>query len=393
MLSRKRILIFVHDGRGLGHMRRLSRIAAELQKEASVLFITGHRDAAHMVPRNCEFIHIPSLDSIDGHRSRHWGRTPFLPDGSTRGRALRNEILSTTLTAFDPDGFISDYLPLGMEYELAPLLTRSERCRKYFIARGILGHPDYVRTHVLTPKARQALKDHYHLILAACDERIVDVATEYSLEKELVDRLVYTGYTVDPIDAERCAQARAARLLPPAATWVVCTAGGGKDGEDLLQRCWDIALQYPECYFDLILGPRSRLSLLRDGWYGGTRIFVAASDPHTLPYRLGGADVVISRGGYNSLMESCVGQARLIVAPILSDYEQVQNAVRLSAFRPMEIVEDLDQLDIALERALQKGPVQHRFADLRIDGIAQTARMILADLAIETTSRPSLAVL
>lgn len=56
MDERKRILIFVHDGRGLGHLRRLCRLADQLKHDASVLFVTGHRDASYLVPKDCEYI-------------------------------------------------------------------------------------------------------------------------------------------------------------------------------------------------------------------------------------------------------------------------------------------------------------------------------------------------
>lgn len=380
-MPRKRILMFVHDGRGLGHLRRLSRIAAKLQEEASVLFVTGLREASQMVPPACEFVHIPSLDNIELRRSRHWGRLPFLGDDEARGRGLRNGVILSILKEFEPDAFVSDYLPLGFEHELVPLLTMARNCRRYFIVRGILGRPGDTNIKALSPTGRAALRQHYDLILATCDERIVDIAREYSFEPELTQRLVYTGYTAERFDPERCDQARSDRLLPPGATWVVCTAGGGKDGEDLLRQCWNLALQFPECYFDLIVGPRSRLSVLKEGWYAGTRIRVQESDYKSMEYRLGGAGIVICRGGYNSLMEACVGRARIIVAPIATDYEQVHHARRLSEFRPMHVVDDIEELDLALERAISEGPVEHRFGELRTDGIEQTSRMILADLA------------
>lgn len=389
--KQKRILIFVHDGRGLGHLRRLSRIATRLQGEASVLFITGHRDASYMVPKNCEYVHLPSLDSIDHRRSKHWGRRPFLEDDIPRGRAIRKEILAACMETFDPHGFISDYLPLGMDSELAPLLASTPTCRKYFVIRGIMGDPTSGQHAGITSATKDILLEHYDKILVTCDKRIVDVAKEYSLPPELTNKLVYTGYAVEPIDTDACAAARTDRLLPNGATWVVCSAGGGKDGEDLLHRCWELALQYPECYFDLIVGPRSRISLLRQGWYGGTRIRIQQSDEGTMPQRLGGADVVICRGGYNSLMEAAVGNAQIIVAPIQTDFEQRNHARRLSAFRPIHVVDNIDNLDLEFEKVLNQSKVLHQITDLQLDGLETSSRFILSDLA-QVDAAPARAV-
>jgi predicted glycosyltransferase len=334
-----------------------------------------------MVPKVCEFVHIPSLDSIDRRKSKHWGRDPFLENDIARGRSIRNEILTSCMRTFQPHGFISDYLPLGKDHELVPLLSSNPNCRKYFVVRGILGAPEYTRSSVFTQPAMDSLRNQYDMILATCDERIVDIAGEYSLSPDLVTKLVYTGYAVEPYNAAACAAARSDRLLSDDATWVVCSAGGGKDGEDLIQRCWEVALYFPECYFDLIVGPRSRLSLLQEGWYGGSRIRVQQSDGATMPYRLGGADVVICRGGYNSLMETVVGNAHVLVAPIHTDYEQIHHARRLSAFRPLHLVDDIEDLDEALEHVLTLPKTSHQLADLRIDGLTTSARLILADLA------------
>ena len=34
--------------------------------------------------------------------------------------------------------------------------------------------------------------------------------------------------------------------MPSDAKWVVCSAGGGKEGEQLIQRCWEIAQIFPD---------------------------------------------------------------------------------------------------------------------------------------------------
>jgi predicted glycosyltransferase len=99
-----------------------------------------------------------------------------------------------------------------------------------------------------------------------------------------------------------------------------------------------------------------------------------------LPARLSAADVVICRGGYNSLMEACIGDAQLIVAPIPTDSEQIDHARRLSAYRPLQIVEDIDGLDEALERALEEAPAPNLFRRLQVDGAREIAQIILAEL-------------
>ena len=380
-MTQNRILIFTHDGRGLGHLRRLSRLGKVLQEHASVLFITGHREASWLVPPECEFIHLPNLDSLDPRRSRQWGRQPFLHDGVSTGRRLRRDVISSTIRQFEPDAIILDYLPLGMEEEMKEFLTALPSCRKYFISRGILGSPDQVYRDVLTPTAVQALREIYHAILVMSDLKIVDMAKEYSLDPVLAEKLAYVGYAVEPVSRAAIDLARAKRELPPNAKWVVCTAGGGKEGESLIRRCWEIAQVFPECHFDIVTGSRSRLLLASDSWVDGHRIHLIPTESRDLPLMHAAADVVISRGGYNSLTEACMGSARIIVAPIMTDYEQVNHAKRLAAFRDIHVVESLSNLDLALEDCLTtESQAPNRFEELNMDGLRVASNVILSDI-------------
>jgi len=380
-MSQSRILIFTHDGRGLGHLRRLGRLGKLLQQHASVLFVTGHREASWLVPAECEFIHLPNLDSLDPRRSRQWGRRPFLHDGLSIGRRLRRDVISSTIRQFRPHAIILDYLPLGMDEEMREFLADLPECRKYFISRGILGSPDQVYRDVLTPSAVSALRDVYHAILVMSDSKIIDMAKEYSLDPVVADKIAYVGYAAEGVSQAAIEGMRSKRMLPKDAKWVLCTAGGGKEGESLIQRCWEIAQIFPECYFDVVIGSRSRLLVESEAWVDGNRIHLVPNETRELPLMHASADIVITRGGYNSLMEACMGSGRIIVAPIMTDYEQVNHAKRLSEFRDIRVVESLTDLDIALEECLGDGaPVPNRLRELNMDGLHVATKLILSDI-------------
>jgi predicted glycosyltransferase len=380
-MNQNRVLVFTHDGRGLGHLRRLSRVGKVLQQRASVLFLTGHREASWIVPPECEYIHLPNLDSLDPRRSRQWGRKPFLRDGLSMGRALRRDIIASAIEQFCPTVIILDYLPLGMDEEMREFIVGMPECRKYFISRGILGSPEQVRKDVLTDAAMASLREDYHLILCMSDSKIVDMAVEYSLEPRIADKIAYVGYAAEPVSEKAVEAVRAKRMIPEGAKWVVCTAGGGKEGESLIQRCWDVAQIFPECYFDIVVGSRSRLLLEADVFADGNRIHLVPSEDRQLPVLHAAADIVITRGGYNSTIEACMGSARIIVAPIMTDYEQVNHARRLSAFRDIRIAESLDALDLLLEECLDTPiSLNDRFAELNFDGLNVAANVILSDI-------------
>lgn len=81
-----------------------------------------------------------------------------------------------------------------------------------------------------------------------------------------------------------------------------------------------------------------------------------------------------------------MGNAAIIVAPISTDYEQVNHARRLSAYRDITVVDHISDLDLALEAILQrKSPVENRLHEIDLNGLQVGASMILADLALHAT--------
>jgi predicted glycosyltransferase len=382
-MSIPRILIFSHDGRGLGHLRRLSHLGKALQGRASVLFLTGLREASWLVPPSCEFVHVPSRDSLTASRSRQWQREPFIPQGTRHSFSIRNSLIKATVEAFEPDALIVDYLPLGIDEEIAELVFGLHCCKKYYISRGVLGDPTSVKMEVLTPRSVEALRTRFHRIFVMSDPKIVNTIAEYGLDNLLANKVVYTGYAVDPPNQLQIDAVRDTRGIPSDVPWIVCSAGGGKDGEDLIQKCWEISQMFPDAYFDIIAGPRSRLRF-SEQFNSGNRVMVRDADIMSLPIIHAAADVVITRGGYNSLMEASIGSAKIIVVPISWDYEQRDHARRLSTYRDLRILHDLHDLDIELEKVMGLGrplPLDRRA--IRLDGAQTTAALILDDLCLE----------
>lgn len=349
-----RVVIFTHDGRGLGHLRRLSLIAKSLQRECAVLIVTGHRSGSWMIPEECEFVHLPSLDSLDFRRSRHWGRQPFWADGELKGRSLRKALLEAVFDVFQPHAMILDYLPMGQEGEMFEFILqkRAEHC--YFILRGVLGDGRALNEQILNAKGRRLLSEFYKRIFVAADARIIDVVEEYALPREIAEKVVYAGYVVDCGLPELRHAMRKERGIPSTAQWVVCSAGGGKYGEDLIENCYDLIDLFPETYFDVVLGPRSRLALAGTKWIDFPRVRILKEDS-ALATIHAACDVLISRGGYNSMLEGLVGGTSVIAVPIPGDSEQYPHAMRLSKYCAVEVVTDLFQLPVQLEKALEAG--------------------------------------
>jgi predicted glycosyltransferase len=147
--------------------------------------------------------------------------------------------------------------------------------------------------------ALNALRVNYDRILVASDPRIVDFSSAYNLDAAVSAKIITTGYVVDGIEAAAILAARSERGLDANDIWVVASAGGGQMGEETVKASIDIAKAHSNLAFDIVLGPRSSLSLniesINVATNGRIRIFKEVAD---MAIRHASADIVISSGGY-----------------------------------------------------------------------------------------------
>jgi predicted glycosyltransferase len=382
----KRAIFFVFDGgTGLGHLRRLSYIAKTLQGPFSCLIVTSHRAAAAwFVPPECEYIHLPAWDSLLPEKAAYWGREPFLSVDAQGALDLRRGLLQGIVDSFDPDVMFVDHLPLGMRDELAPIIENT-LCLKYLVTRGVQNETEDLASLLLAGRARQSVERHYDRVFLAIDRQVFDFAERYRAFDEVAAKFCPVGYVVEPIGRESAAAYRAARGLGAGDLWVVASAGGGQLGEELIAACCDLAADHPGIAFDVVIGPRSRLSLERlaeaSAATGNLRLHEEMAD---MPRLHAAADIVITSGGYNSLLESLQGHARLICVPNRKSErdEQYAHAACLRRFAMIDLDLDVARLPTMFERAvaaLRLGPNIDRRSELDLAGAANIRRAVMMD--------------
>jgi predicted glycosyltransferase len=330
----RRILLLVHDGAGLGHLRRVSRIAAALQGPAAALVVTGMREAAWIVPPECEILRLPGWDGLSRHRAAYYGRSAWLSVSPCEALAMRKQLFAAVCDVFRPDAVIVDYLPFGRRDEWKDLLVR-DGFRKYFVLRGIVDTSD----DFLRGSASDVLGAVFDRIFVTAEKRVVDVVRECQFGATTAAKTLYTGYVVAPSSIDR-KTVRSRRGIGHRGQWVVCSAGGGKRAESFLMSCVAVAATLPDVTFDVILGPRAKVadSHALDA-PPNCRIWSECRD---VPEMHSSCDVAITAGGYNSLLEAARGGARIIVQPSYSgtDDEQYENARRLGALHPIVLLHD-----------------------------------------------------
>jgi predicted glycosyltransferase len=385
----KRAIFFVFDsGTGIGHLRRLARIAKKLQGRFSCLIVTGHRAAAHwFVPEECEYIHVPSWDSLLEAKALYWGRKPFIFLDKSEAIRLRNEILRGVVEAFRPDVIFVDHLPLGAYEELADIVKCTPSL-KYLITRGVLNESENLLQLILGGEAQHYLSSHYHKVLVTSDRKVFNFSRQYNISPEIRRKTVHTGYVIESVPQDVIKKTREDRHLDSGDVWVVASAGGGQLGEALLQGCLELARSHKDILFDIVLGPRTSLR-----WEDRGRAVIARDnlqlhkESQQLPYLHASADLVISSGGYNSLLEALQGNAKILCFPSWKDRrdEQYQHAVCLKKFVDIEVSTDLSDLPALFERAIGSidcHKMRDRRRELDFNGTAFIEKLVLEDLGL-----------
>jgi (S)-2-hydroxy-acid oxidase/4-hydroxymandelate oxidase len=371
-VARKRVLLYAHDGLGLGHLRRISRIAQALSADFSTLVLSGMREAAWIVPPSAGLIKLPDWYGLSRTKAERIGRRPWIDLTGEEALAYRSRAILDAARLYRPDALVVDYLPMGQRRELQPLLE-TLACPRYLVHRGVADTSD---SFILRGAATQEIAACYDRILVASDPRLGDicVADDFCDEAKAITR--YVGFVAPPQRADAAA----------AGGYVACSAGGGFQAEPMMLACAAVARRHPSIPFRIVLGPRSRLKVADIDAPANCEVWQHRDD---LPDLHRDAAILVSAGGYNSVLEAAFGGAMVIVHPNWTgdDDEQGRFADLLSVHHRVRRLADLDALEAVLLPWWEEAAARPR-TPLALDrGGDEAIRAIVAqDLAAEYRS-------
>jgi predicted glycosyltransferase len=382
--EQKRAIFFSFDGgTGVGHLRRLARIAKRLQGRFACLLVTDRSAAGLLVPEECEYVHLPSWDSLLDAKARYWNRPPFMSLTTDEGVRFRKRIIEGIIEAFDPDVIFVDHLPLGAYEELTDVI-RNARGIKYLVTRGVQNETEDLQRLVLGGLARELISTYYHRVLVAMDPQVFDLAKNYNISSDISGKAVHTGYVIDSVSDDSIKATRERHGLQDDDIWVVASAGGGQLGEQLIQGCLELTNTHKNIVFDIVHGPRSSLPLGHGpAAHDGDNVRVHKENGE-MPYLHASADLVISSGGYNSLLEALQGNAKILCFPLRKDHrdEQYRHATSLQRFVDIEVSTDLTELPEIFGRAIQRHESRDRRTELAFNGAARIEQIVVEDLLL-----------
>ena len=387
-----KVLMYSPDSIGLGHMRRNSAIAHGLVKElpgVSNLLLVGSSAGVYFdLPPGTDCVKLPSILKT-GHNQ--WAPKSLNVSNEVAWN-IRSRIIRETALALEPDVFLVDHVPSGIWDELIPTLkalkAKPKRSHLVLGLRDILGAPEEVRMQWEASGVYELIDEYYDNILFYGTSDVFPTADIYGLSERFADRIRYCGFVhLASCPVENRNDKAVNRLVSnEVKPKVLLTAGGGHDAFPMMQFALKAILtQGAHLQIELVVitGPlmpalqRSEIMRLANQLSA-----TCIDSTKALQTYLDNANVLITMGGYNTVMEAVAAEIPTIIIPRTGP--SAEQRCRASLFAEMGLTQSVDlefdtpqKLISSLTWAL-KTP-RRATSGLRFDGVANAAK-ILADL-------------
>src|SRR5436309_705421 len=191
----KRIAIYWHNGRSLGHTVRCATLGQALlnQIPASIVVgITGASKGFELLPPEMDLIKIPSYLTYDNPEEVR--TTTVLSLAKEQFQRIRENLISTFVQDFQPHALIVDFHPEGKNGELIPTVINSPKTHKVLGLRGILGSPKETNRDFFNPRLVAFIQKHFSAIHIYIDRQVYCLEDYYAIPDSISSMFKYTGY-------------------------------------------------------------------------------------------------------------------------------------------------------------------------------------------------------
>lgn len=335
-----RVMLYSHDTFGLGHLRRSRALATAItaaDPTSSALILTGSPIAGRFTfPHRVDHVRLPGVTKLaDGsYVSRTLGMSI---DETTE---LRAGLIRSTAQQYQPDLLIVDKEPTGFRGELLPtldMLLDNGRTRLVLGLRDVLDEPEVLAAEWDRKGATDATETYYDEIWIYGLHSIYDPTAGLNLSAAARKRMHWTGYLRRSVDSATDA---------PDPPYILVTPGGGGDGEALVNLVLSAYERDPQLSprAVLVYGPflsgtmRANFETRVERLQGRVTAVGFEAQIETL---FGGAEGVISMGGYNTFCEVLSFDKRAVIVP--RTQPRMEQYIRASRAEAMGLVRMIDE--------------------------------------------------
>jgi len=380
----KRVLIYSHDSFGLGHLRRCRAIAhslVESDSSVSVLILSGSPIIGSFDFRSrVDFVRIPGVIKL--RNGEYVSLSLHIDIEETL--AMRSSIIHHTADIFDPDLFIVDKEPLGLRGEVRPTLDllRDRGTPLILGLRDVMDEPMALETEWERKNVAPALAEYYDELWVYGLPQICDPLEGIDLPASVRRRMVYTGYLRRQL-SEATAKHEAHGFAD--GDYLLVTAGGGGDGDDLID--WVLAAYERDpgplppaliVYGPFMLPERQAAYDARAARLAKVRAITFDAHLEALMARAKG---VVAMGGYNTFCEILSFDKPALIlprtVPRLEQFIRAQRAAELGlvAMLSDESARDPVRMAAALLQLTQQAPPSAVVVPGLLDGMPNVNKL------------------
>lgn len=196
-MARLDILIYAHDGRGLGHASRSIGVGMALRRlypDLKVLFVSGCNLSQELIgAAPLDWLKLPSYETrvVDGKSVGIPGKSLFTDEQLGQ---LRAKELAHLVSLYRPRLVLADHTPQGKHRELVPALAVDGSNDTLWVlgVRGVVGAVKQARSEL----AADLFKDHYRAVLWYGDSSVLGGSHCQQLQRQYDAVPVECGYVL-----------------------------------------------------------------------------------------------------------------------------------------------------------------------------------------------------
>ncbi|MFC4234359.1 glycosyltransferase family protein [Thalassospira xianhensis] len=361
------ILIYVQHLLGIGHVRRVALINAELCRLGmTTTVVTGGIPDASLDFGSDNVIQLPPCRTADSGFSGLIDEVGNPVDEAWKQR--RKQALFDAFNVVAPKLLMVEMFPFGrraFRFELLPLLDKAGQAGipRICSVRDLL-----VRKSDRSKEAwmRDIARSHFDRVLVHGDPALFDFGRSFPFANDIADLIEYTGYVAPKAD-----------FAAGERKGVLVSAGGGAVGTALIEAAIaarPLSSRFADQPWDIVAGPhfpREAFQRLEENLPTGINLHRFLPD---FRERMAHACVSVSQAGYNTLMDVLATGTASVMVPFADggESEQAERAAILAGKNVLSLLDpdDLNPQSLANQIDRAKNPVK---LDISLDGAGITA--------------------
>jgi len=337
-----KIMYYSHNSHGLGHSTRALAILTGIKKQnpnSDILIAAGTGVPHIFLNQGIEIVKLPSIKMTDNPDNSTSLIPRYLKASLSEISELRRRILLDTFDCFKPNVLIVEHAFFGQNAEMLPILMRrwvedrNHQKRSFatvYISRGIMDSPRRVKSLWKEKTQKGGSIDGtnlFDLVYIMEDKKTINFKKDYQLDKQFCDRAKYLGKITIKTKKElvRPQEIKEYYGIPANEKIILVSLGRWKGIEKIL----DVLLKT----FKEINGKKEYNLLVQIDPFLDKEIIAKHiknkdSKIKFLDYipqmidMINAADLVICRGGYNTIAEILLTNTKAILFPEIGRTEE-----------------------------------------------------------------------